>query len=313
MQKLHWVLLWVKQNKLTAFLVLLVSFFILKNYVFSQTSGFQDMIVPIGEMQGGSSNLAIDRAVSSEGITAEWADQVQVVSSPVAPNMQQNRMSITNSNMSILTTNVREAISSIKSRTEGVGGYVVNYNISSPIDAESGNITIRIPLVQREAMIEFLQTVGVRVVSERINSNDVTDQFTDIEARLSTLRRTKNIYENILVEAQDVDEILRVQQRILSVQDQIDGLTGMANKLQTESQTTLIGISLSTDELALPYAPDQPWRPNVVFKLAVRSMLETLQDIGSLLIWVGVYSVVWVPALVIFVVFKKRRKLKAQS
>jgi len=60
------------------------------------------------------------------------------------------------------------------------------------------------------------------------------------------------------------------------------------------SSTTLITIYLSTDELGLPYAPSQAWRPEVIFKQAVRSLLLNARSVANLGIWVVVY----IPALV---------------
>ena len=69
-----------------------------------------------------------------------------------------------------------------------------------------------------------------------------------------------------------------------------------------------ITLYLSTDELSLPYTPDTKFRPNVVFKLAVRSLLDTLRAIAEALIWVGVYSAIWLPVVIIYLIVKRIRK-----
>src|SRR5690606_35568276 len=110
------------------------------------------------------------------------------------------------------------------------------------------------------------------------------------EARLATLNQTKQIYQDMLGRATDVDEILRVQQSIFSVQDQIDSLQGQLQYLSNTTQSSLVTIYLSTDELSLPYAPGEPWRPQVVFKTAVRSLMMNLRGAADLVIWAVVYS-----------------------
>ena len=151
---------------------------------------------------------------------------------------------------------------------------------------------------------------SVRIVSENISGYDVTDQYTDTQAKLDTLYKTKVIFENILAKAVNVDDILKVQQSILSTQDQIDSLKGSIKYLNETSKTMLITINLSTDELSLPYAPTDPWRPNVVFKTSVRSLLTDLRMIGSGVIWIVVYAVIYIPLIVVFVVVKKYLKSK---
>ncbi len=76
--------------------------------------------------------------------------------------------------------------------------------------------------------------------------------------------------------------------------------------LEQNAKLAKLTIYLSTDEIALPYAPSETFRPTVVFKLAVRSLVGSLRDIATLAIWVVVYSVIWIPALILFKFIKRR-------
>jgi len=69
-------------------------------------------------------------------------------------------------------------------------------------------------------------------------------------------------------------------------------------------------VYLSTDEIALPYQPDDNFRLGVIFKLAVRSLMTTLRFGLSSLIWIAVYGVVWIPVLVIMVILLRRLNKK---
>jgi hypothetical protein len=53
------------------------------------------------------------------------------------------------------------------------------------------------------------------------------------------------------------------------------------------------------DEYALPYAPDTNWKPETVFKLAVRSLVLNLRGLASAAIWLTVYAALWLPLLLI--------------
>ncbi len=72
-----------------------------------------------------------------------------------------------------------------------------------------------------------------------------------------------------------------------------------------------VTIYLSTDEMALPYAPSNAWRPAVIFKLAVRSLIGSLRSLASVLIWIVVYSVIWLPILIAILLLRK--KIKSDS
>jgi len=71
---------------------------------------------------------------------------------------------------------------------------------------------------------------------------------------------------------------------------------------------SLVTVYLSTDEYTLPYAPSEPWRPDVIFKTAVRSLIGNLRGIASTAIWLVVYSVIWVPVLILVLYIRGRKK-----
>ena len=147
--------------------------------------------------------------------------------------------------------------------------------------------------------------VGTQVREEEPN-HLVTDQFVDNEARLTILEKNQAKFEDIMDRATNVQDILQVQREIFNLQSQIDGIKGQQNYLSKTAQMAKITIFVSTDELALPYSPAEPWRPEAIFKRAVRSLVGTMQGLGTAVIWLAVYSVVWAPALGIFWYLKNR-------
>ena len=150
----------------------------------------------------------------------------------------------------------------------------------------------------------------MKVTGENLVGKDVTDQYVDIEARIATHQKTKVKFEAILEKATTVSEILQVQRELISIQSQIDALEGQKKSLEQNANLSKVTLYLSTDELALPYTPDKAFRPQVVFKQAVRSLLGSLRSGANALIWVGVYSVIWVPVLVIIYIVRRKKKRK---
>jgi hypothetical protein len=80
--------------------------------------------------------------------------------------------------------------------------------------------------------------------------------------------------------------------------------------LAKTAELSRITIYFSTDEFALPYAPTTTFRPDAIFKSAVRSMVGNLRLIIRDIIWIAVFGVIWVPALLIFLFFKRKFKKK---
>ncbi|PJE66634.1 hypothetical protein COU93_03235, partial [Candidatus Shapirobacteria bacterium CG10_big_fil_rev_8_21_14_0_10_36_6] len=87
----------------------------------------------------------------------------------------------------------------------------------------------------------------------------------------------------------------------------INSVKGQQKYFEQSAKLSKITIYLSTDDLALPYAPTNEWRPAVVFKEAVRSLINNIRGLGNILIWVVVFSPLWIPA--IFVIRFAKKKL----
>ena len=224
-----------------------------------------------------------------------------------APEVK-DRMVVQNSNISLLVDNVVDVQKKIIKKAQELGGYMVSTSLRNPQDVASSTVTVRVPSIKLESALEYYRSLSQKVVSESLLGYDVTDQYVDNEARLEIYAKTKAKYESILDKATLVKDILEVQKELTNIQSSIDYLKGQQIYLEKTAEMSKITIYIAADELELPYAPSEAWRPQVIFKKAVRSLIGTFRSIGSLAIWLGTYSVIWIPALIVVVVVRKRRK-----
>jgi hypothetical protein len=302
------VVSWVKKNKLSTLLLGIILLWILKGFFSGGVVPLTSESVPAGDNTFGG--LSPGLAMKSVGSTQGLSLPSMPINEPAPVAQTTNRMVVQNSNLSLLVKDVSRTVTAIRQYVPGVGGYMVDSSVNRPEEGGTGTITIRVPSDKLDTVLTYLRGLAVKVVSENLEGTDVTDQYVDNDARLAILEGNKARFEQIMAKAVTVDDILQVQQQIFNLQQQIDAIHGQQNYLEKTSQMAKITIYLSTDELALPYAPAQPWRPEVVFKYAVRSLLSTLQNLGTLIIWVIVYAVIWVPIVVIYFFFIRRRGSK---
>lgn len=276
------ILDWIKNNKLAFCLLLLTIFFLLQK----QPSVFRDQTLN-----------------QADGLIGEMAMVPAVKMRQVAPAPEvKERLVAQESTVSLLVKKVEDAQKTILAKAEGLGGYLVASNLSSPEEtkAVSGTITVRLPQEKLGEALDYFRTLAVKVISENLSGDDVTDEYVDLEARLSTLLKTKAKFEEILSKAQKVSDILEVQRELTNLQQQIDGLKGQQNYLEKNAQMSRLTAYLSTDEFSLPYTPSNSWRPEVIFKQAVRSLVGLARKLATAIIWLGIYSIIWLPALLIY-------------
>lgn len=229
----------------------------------------------------------------------------------IAPTTISDRMVTKDTSLSLKVDDVAKMIADIESKSKEFGGYLIDSNLSVPEGASSGQISVRVPADKRAEALSAIKLLGIKVVSEYVVGQDVTDQYVDNGERLRILESTKSKFETILAEAKTVNDMLNVQQQLLSLQQQIDTIRGQQKFLEGSTSLSRITIYLSTDELALPYAPDTSWRPGVVFKEAVRSLILNVREAGTVLIWIAVYTPVWLVVLLIgYAIYRKRLAVK---
>lgn len=297
---------WIKNNKLTAALILIITFLLFKD---------QRLIKPVVRQTFEARNVGMadieSMPAADSGLMAEKSSRMPVPpqAEPAPQPDVKDRLVVEESNVSLVVEDVRQRVDQIIEQVEKEGGYMVSSSINQPQEAPFGHLVVRVPKGKLRPTLEFLRRLAVKVASENLKGQDVTDQYFDLEARLETLAKTKTKYEEILNQATTVDQILRVQREIISLQSQIDSLKGQQQYLEKTAANAKLTAYLAEDEWSLPFAPEEPtFRPKVIFKQAVRSLVHSLRGLTKLAIWLGVYSVILIPLLLGFLFWKNWRK-----
>ena len=113
--------------------------------------------------------------------------------------------------------------------------------------------------------------------------------------------------------ADNVEDILRVQERLGMVRGQIESLEGRIKYL--ENMTSYSTISVSLTEEAEITVPTKEFRPGTIVKQAVQALVEIGQNTVASLIWIGIVGGgVGIPVLIVVLVILalvRRRKNQA--
>ena len=289
---------WIKRNKLSTVLLLVVAFFIFRMFL---GNGITPLYNSSSSYGPGVAEMSLKAAPSS-------LSRSMPVAQDYTPVQTADRMVVMESSLSLVVKNVRDSSDKAIEYAKSIGGYMVSSSLSQPDEAPYAYVVLRIPVEDLKKATDFFRSLSIKVSSENLIGTDVTDQYVDLEARLATLNKTKVKFEEIMGKATIVQDILTVQRELISLQDQIDSIKGQQQYLEKTAELAKISLNLSTDEFSLPYAPTDSFRPAVIFKQAVRSLVGTARGIAKLAIWIGVYGVIIIPVGLIIWYFRKRRK-----
>lgn len=300
---------WIKANKIATVLIVLVGYLIVKNlsspYPIPISKTARTLVPQVGSP---AIEPTLDQVSSS-------FSGIGIVPPPpgggiVTPEERSNRLVVTNSNLSLLVTDVRKNGEDIIDFVNTLGGFMVSASYNRPEESPFAVVIVRVPSENLDKALEFFRSKALKVTSENLVGQDVTAEFVDIEARIETLDKTKSKFEGILDQATEVQDILVVQREIINTQAQIDNLKGQRDAIEKNAKFSKVTVYLSTDELALPYAPDEAFRPNLIFKLAARSLLNSLQSLATAAIWLVVYTLILIPAVLGYLLYRRRKKQK---
>ncbi len=185
-------------------------------------------------------------------------------------------------------------------------GYVAGTNLSRDGKGQMrGTITIRIPAESLDAAQKQIEAVGLKVLSRNKNSNDVTDQYTDLNARLTNLTATeadlRKLMDTTTERATKADDILAIYRELTNVRTQIEQIKGQMNLLEKTSALATLTIALEPHQEVQVLEPDT-WLPNKTAAQALKTLVQALQGLADLTIWVLLFLVPIVIVLLIPIV-----------
>ncbi|MBA7676947.1 hypothetical protein ES703_85193 [subsurface metagenome] len=160
-----------------------------------------------------------------------------------------DRMIIRTANMQLVVDDVRNTIDKITDLAQNLEGYVVNSSSWKEGERVVGQITVRVPSSDFHYAMSVLRSMAVEVNSETTSSQDVTEEYVDLEATLRNLEATEAQLLKLMEKAVKVEDILNVQRELSRVQQDIERTKGRMQYLERTSAMSLIQVSLEQSKL----------------------------------------------------------------
>lgn len=208
-----------------------------------------------------------------------------------------DRTIIRTASLDLTVDSVTRAFEDVGRLATAAGGFVASSSLGKQRigddEYQVGSITIRVPDREFEGVMARLRGLAVDVVNESSETSDVTEEFTDLQARLRNLEATERQYLAFLERAQDLDDILVITDRINQVRAEIERTQGRINLLQNLSELATITAHLTPAAAETPGPspePDGVTNPSTAAREAWERSLETLAVIASGVLAVVVYS-----------------------
>ena len=124
---------------------------------------------------------------------------------------------------------------------ELLGGFIESSDASRGL----ATITMRVPSDRFAEALSKLGALG-RVTDRSERGDDVTAQFTDLDARIRNLAAQEGVLQDLMRQARNIPDTITVQQQLSAVRQEIEQLTGQRNLLDNQASYATIALTLHT-------------------------------------------------------------------
>jgi uncharacterized protein DUF4349 len=224
---------------------------------------------------------------------------------------------IKNAALKLLVADTDVAVDGVTQIAGDVRGYIISSRVWSNdyfgTAYSYATITMGVPVDQFEQVLRRLRGLAVKVLDEQASGEDVTDQFVDLQSRLTNLEATRDRVRGFLDQAQNVDEALKINQQLSQIESEIEQVKGEMNYIQNRSAFSTITVTIEPElpdivltptptATPVPLQPLAPWDPARTASRASTALASTYRVIADVLIWlfVVILPVLGPPILIVW-------------
>jgi hypothetical protein len=189
------------------------------------------------------------------------------------------RFVIRTADLELRVNDIGQALVAIRQSTIDAGGFVLSsstYAQGEEGKRQTATLTVQVPSERFDQFLNQVRTspLVVKVEREQLQSQDVTDEYLDLDARLRNLQVTEQRYLALLDRASTIEEILRVEQELSRVRYEIEQVTGRKQYLERHiayAQATITLVPAPAAQEArgpafdLARAVERAWRASLEF------------------------------------------------
>lgn len=278
-------------------------------------------LVVVSCAPGAATKLGEDVQRPEPEVAPRTADYGAIASDAGAAQSSEERMIVRTASVSLVVTDTDDSVAQIKSIVASFGGYVVGTNLWRDEGQLRGSVTVRVPADDLDDALSRFKALAVKVERESSSSQDVTEEYTDLSARLRNLEATEQELLELLGTVRErtgkAEEILAVHRELTNIRGQIEQLKGRMQYLERTSAMSSVTIELIPDILSQPIA-GTGWRPSETVANALRSLLRTVRFIANAAIWVVLYVlpvavIVLIPFAIVWLIWRRRSGRKQEA
>lgn len=211
------------------------------------------------------------------------------------------------------TADARRAAERLIAAAKSMGGYVGDSTEEvDPLGVRSVILQLRVPSNRFDDLMRAAEKEGT-VLNRHIGTQDVTEEYVDVDAKLRNLRRTEERLLSHLSRTARLSDTLAVERELARVRMEIEQLEGRMRYLKHTIAFSTVSVTCREKARTRPPVPPESYSSGEVASAAARSLVIFARTLWSWVIWVAVWTPVWLPVVLVLYFLARRRRAATPS
>jgi hypothetical protein len=215
-----------------------------------------------GTSRSDSGAAPVKQPGQAQPAQGDMAQQPPAAGDKVAPPAQQpgvpaqfstdSRSMIFTGTVTVRVTDVERAAADASSLATAAGGFVGGDDRTSAKDQSQARMTLRVPSARFSSVVDSVAKLG-KEESRQLSTEDVTDQVTDVDARIATGQASVDRVRDLLAKAASISEIVSLESELSRREADLESLKSRKRKLDDQTTlSTITAVLLGPDAAAKP-------------------------------------------------------------
>ncbi|MFN8357311.1 MAG: DUF4349 domain-containing protein [Spirosomataceae bacterium] len=245
--------------------------------------------------------------------TAAVPTQDEPLLTPMVPQNRTQQKIIRNADLRFRVSDFKSSGEQIQAIVKRFSGLVMSSNETKYSGNIENNMVIRVPAAQFDALVDALLKESIFTDSKNSTAQDVTEEFIDAEARLKSKKAVEQRYLELLKQARNVEEIVKVEEQLRVLREEIEAKEGRIKYLNDQVAYSTVRLAYyQVTDVAL--SPEEPFYAKIWNNLAegFRAMLSLTYGLFFFVPFVPVaYGLYWLVRR--WVVKRRQKKVQNQA
>ena len=188
-----------------------------------------------------------------------------------------NRLVIQTADLSIVVKDVNARVQAIQDMAKAMGGFVVSVNVSQTYASDGtqvpqAEVVIRVPQEKLDEALTQVKKDVVDVQNETRTGQDVTDQYVDMQSRLTAKEAAADQLTKIMQNATKTEDVLAVYTQLQQIDSDIEVLKGQIKYTEQSAALSSLSVNIIAEKTVKPIQVGG-WKPQGVARDALQSLI----------------------------------------